>query len=217
MAGLETTHHFGNRVTPIGGLPVHVWQMRRPRWKQVHGVAIAEVFKPGQDLNEVDGVWTRHADQPIAVVTADCVPILLERKDGTAVAALHAGWRGTGSKIVESFFHALPPALADPGHWSARIGPSIRACCYQVSSELIDQFGATFPSIPRNVIEPAPRMLDLVAVNQFELSRLGAGLIFVHPDCTFCAADGGNPIYFSYRRGDRNSRQYSMISLSSKK
>ncbi len=210
-------HHFGNRDTPLGGIGADDWQFRRPRWKQVHGIAVAEVEFEGQDLGEVDAVWTRRVGQPIAVVTADCVPILLERRDSVAVAALHAGWRGTAGRMIESFFRALPSDLADPKDWMARIGPSIRACCYQVSGELVDQFGATFSGMPRKAMEPVPRMLDLVAVNQFELERLQVELASIHPDCTFCAAENGNPVYFSYRRGDRNSRQYSMIFLSSKK
>jgi YfiH family protein len=193
------------------------WRKTRPRWKQVHGIAIGEVIHPAQDLGEVDGIWTQKPDQLIGVVTADCVPILLERRDRRAIAAIHAGWRGTASRILDSFFLSLPSELSKPSDWIARIGPSIRACCYQVSEDLISRFGELFPEIPRSSIEPAHRMLDLLAVNQSELARLGVETGFVHPDCTFCAGNGGNPVYFSYRRGDRDSRQYSMISLSSKK
>jgi YfiH family protein len=210
-----TKLHFGSRLNPLGDFAGAGWERLRPKWKQVHGTGIAEVRSAGQAIGDVDGIWTRTPGLPVGVVTADCVPILLERIDARAVAALHAGWRGTLGKIVESFFKALPAELSEPAEWRAAIGPCIRACCYQTGEDLIERFAAAFPEIPQKELEPSKRMLDLVAVNRAELMRLGAIVPFVHPDCTACAKEGGEFKYFSYRRGDRDARQYSMISLSS--
>ncbi|MBU6153418.1 MAG: polyphenol oxidase family protein [Bdellovibrionales bacterium] len=217
MDSLRVIHHFGSRLTPFGVIPETEWRRLRPRWKQVHGVGIGRLDFPGQELGEVDGIWTELPDQPVAVVTADCVPIFLERSDLKAVGALHAGWRGTEARIIDAFFRSLPGRLANPGDWVAKIGPSIRSCCYRVGGDLLERFSSTFPDLLGASLEPLPGHLDLVAVNLAELRRLGVRVGLVHADCTFCSKDAGTPNYFSYRRGDRDARQLSMISLSSKK
>lgn len=185
-----------------------------PQWKQVHGVAIAEVTSSDQQCGEVDGVWTRVPNLPIAVVTADCVPLLLMNPIRGAVAALHAGWRGSKQKIVEAFFKSLPAEFANGAEWTAVIGPSIRACCYEVSEDLIQDFKADFPEIDAKMLEPSHRKLDLVEVNVYQLLCQGVNEIIIHPDCTYCKKDDdGDFKYYSYRRGDRKSRQYSTIEI----
>ena len=209
----EVRYSFGTRLEPLSGWDPDVWSIIRPRWKQVHGVLVARVSSPGEECGEVDALWTTSPKVPIAVVTADCVPLLLERIDGSAVAAIHAGWRGTQSRIVESFFKTLPLEYSDPALWRARIGPCIRACCYEVGTDLIELFSAEFKEVPRKQFEPSPRRLDLAALNRFELQRLGVREVEDHSDCTYCAKSTGGFRYFSYRRGDRNSRQFSVISI----
>ncbi|NDG84360.1 MAG: laccase domain-containing protein [Proteobacteria bacterium] len=211
----EIRHSFGTRENPRAGLDAGLWERLRPRWRQVHGIAVARVSAPGQDCGEADALWTTEPGLPIAVVTADCVPVLLERKEQDAVAAIHAGWRGTRARIADAFFRSLPDGFSDPRSWRARIGPCIRACCYEVSPELVRDFTTAFPGLRPERIEPATCKLDLVAVNRFELERLGVEEVTEHPDCTFCARAGESPRYYSYRRGDRDSRQFSVISIHS--
>ncbi|NDF16282.1 polyphenol oxidoreductase, partial [bacterium] len=79
--------------------------------------------------------------------------------------------------------------------------------------ELIARFKERFPSVPEALIEPAARRLDLIAVNRSELDSLGVRVESVSPECTFCSEDECGHRYFSYRRGDRESRQYSIITL----
>ena len=200
---------FGTRLEPRPDfVSTNAWE-KRAQWKQVHGVKIAYVTHPEQACGEVDGLWTKIKKFPVAVVSADCVPILLTRKDRQAVAALHSGWRGTQARIPEVFFQTLPNELNRPSDWIALIGPSIKACCYEVSEELIQNFVMTFSDLPRNVIEPSLRKLDLTAVTKHELERLGVEVAWIHSDCTLCTSGK----YFSYRGGDRKSRQYSVIQL----
>ena len=185
-----------------------------PRWKQVHGTVIAEVTGPSQECGDVDGVWSCVPQQKIAVVTADCVPILMMNRKWGVVAAIHAGWRGTIKKIIPEFFRSLPPEFSNPQEWSALLGPSIRACCYEVSEELIQQFKAEFGDLNPQLIEPTPRKLDLIEVNIHQILNQGIEEVVIHPDCTFCSkTEKGEYKYFSYRRGDKGSRQYSVIWL----
>lgn len=208
---MKSPIHWGNRKDPLGGFPKESWETTRPRWRQVHGVAIAEVTGPGQECGEVDGLWTRQPGVPLGVVTADCVPILMEHVAGLARAALHAGWRGVFARIPEALFKALPPELAHPGDWRVALGPSIRACCYEVGSDLIESFGREFADLSRHHFEPATRRLDLIAVLNHQFESLGCPRPEVHPACTFCSEVSGEGLFQSYRRGDRHSRQLSII------
>ena len=80
VAGL--THGFGSSAEPVPESLRADWERSRPTWKQIHGTSIAEVTEAGQSCGEVDGLWTRAPGLPIAVVSADCVRILLARRDG---------------------------------------------------------------------------------------------------------------------------------------
>lgn len=199
-------YFFGTKFKPEG----LDWGGKKAAWKQVHGTKIVELRSEHLFPGECDGLWTREPNLTIGVVTADCVPILAYSDD--AVAALHAGWRGVYANIAEKFFN-LPEVASRK--WKVILGPSIRTCCYEVSSELIEQFARTYPEIPHQNLEPAFRRLDLIAVLKAQLQKFDSILdLEIHPDCTFCARDlQGEFKYFSYRRGDRDSRQFSQIRL----
>ncbi len=214
--------HFANQKFPNpSGVELTEWEKVRPIFKQVHGVRVARVQKDAESVGEVDGLWTTRAQFPIGIVTADCVPVLLEyqqpSKSVQAVAALHAGWRGVYDNILSAFFEQLENdpnsgEFCNRSRWVVHIGPSIRLCCYEVSSELITQFHARYPNLELKQLDPTHRKLDLIAVLQHQAQMLGIRIKSVHPDCTFCAVDSQNQsVYFSYRRGDRCSRQYSTI------
>lgn len=203
---------FGTRKEPRN-YPEDLWQNKKPHWKQVHGVRVVEVTSHRQECGEADALWTRLPETPIAVVTADCVPILLSHREGKAVAAIHAGWRGVFDQILGVFLKSLPQDLSDPKAWIVKFGPSIHSCCYEVSEELIAQFGSRFSHLDRKKLEPRHRYLDLIAVLTHECQGLGLTLDSVHPECTRCTLVGGELKYFSYRAGDRGSRQYSWIEL----
>ena len=177
--------------------------------KQVHGVRSVEVIDELQDYGEADAFWTKKNGVVVAVNTADCVPILLKKKDSSMVAAIHAGWRGTLANIVGEFF-----SEHSPQEWTAYLGPAIHHCCYEVSEDIIIDFKRKYSSLSETKIEPSRQHLDLISINSYQLQTLGVLIENVHPDCTFCAQDqNGQPRYFSYRRGDRLSRQFSSIQI----
>src|SRR6185369_11455397 len=100
-------HAFGSASEPIPEPFLAAWPEAFPRWKQVHGVRIAEARTAREELGECDGIVCFAAGQPIAVTSADCVPVLAARVDGGAVAALHAGWRGTLAGAATELVRAL--------------------------------------------------------------------------------------------------------------
>ena len=203
---------FGSKADPASQDVFPDWAERKPLWKQVHGTLLVQVTRPGQDCGEVDGLWTAVNNQPIGVMTADCVPILLVSADRTMVAALHAGWRGTVAGIVEAAALTWKKQGFDLNRCSAVLGPAARACCYEVGEDLVAQFKQTFSDKlgQERVREwnPSPRRLDIQTVNALELQRLGVGAVESIEVCTIC-----NDAFASYRRDKDQSRQYSIIAL----
>ncbi len=177
-------------------------------------------------------------DEPgilLGVRSADCMPILLADVRRQVVAALHAGWRGTLARLIEKAVGEFERTFGcSPEDLIAAIGPSIRACCYEVGEELVDAFsgqflhGKRFFSYPSAERSPAggawlsqyppghspPRSahLDLVAAARDQLEGVGVkpSRIHVAEFCTACRED----LFFSYRRdGERAGRMMAVIGI----
>ena len=113
---------------------------------QVHGNR-AVTIRRGQPVPverpEADILVSDHPDVAIAVRAADCVPLLLADSRTGAVAAVHAGWRGTAASAARVAVETLGREFGvDPAEVTAAIGPSIGACCYEVGTDLVDAFAA---------------------------------------------------------------------------
>lgn len=218
IAGIE--HGFGDRAEsfPVFALPQ--WEDLRPSWKQVHGTALAEVTSARQECGEVDALFTQKNKTPIAIQTADCVPVLMASLDGKSVAAVHAGWRGTRHGILRSVWDALIEKGHHPQDWVAAIGPCAGPCCYEVSIELAEDFKNTFGA--SNFRQPlaSPRHLDLASINEAELLKIGVQQVDTLRLCTICNRinTGGSSLtpswrFNSYRREGSGQRQWSVIKI----
>jgi YfiH family protein len=113
---------------------------------QVHGASIV-VMRRGSMLPdtppEADILVSDDPEVALAVRAADCVPLLMADRGTGAVAAVHAGWRGTSARAVVSALNAMEREFGTrPQNVVAAIGPSIGPCCYQVGSDLVDAFAA---------------------------------------------------------------------------
>lgn len=210
-------HGFGTRHDDMARLFPAYWA-RRPVQHERHGTRIAIAGHARQDCGEADGMLTDRPGLLLAIATADCVPVLLARRDGREVAALHVGWRGAHAGIVDSFAALVRERGGDPGDWLAAIGPAAHACCYEVSAELIDAFRVR-TGLPQQTIAPRPRRLDLPAIVRWQLGQAGFEHAPAQAECTLCRSDGdGRFIYHSYRR-DRETRipkvdvQWSVIAI----
>jgi len=206
--------------------------------KQIHSDVIHPFDAAPTEVCQGDASVTNRPGLLLAVQTADCVPILLVDPKKRAVAAIHAGWRGTLARIVvkaigqmQMQFKSNPPDLL------AAIGPSIGGCCYEVGTEVVTQFLSQFAEAPdwfdefRTGDEPNPVqwlnmmppghqpppknvLLDLRKANRAQL--LGAGLrasnVFVSDLCSACRRD----LLFSYRKeGPKSGRLMSVIGIRS--
>ena len=129
------------------------------------------------------------------------------------MAAIHAGWRGTRARILRKLWSELSLQGEKPADWGAAIGPSIRACCYQVTDELIAGFQEEFSELDPERVSPANRMLDLQAINHSELLALGLAFVDRLDFCTRCTRDQSDFRFHSYRREGSGTRQYSAIAI----
>ena len=119
----------------------------RPR--QVHGtraIRVSEGDNPEEILDvEADAIWTTDKNIQIAIRTADCVPILVASKDGTVVAAIHAGWRGAVAGIIQETMSDIHQNLGvNPGQIVAAIGPCIDADNFEVGAEVVEAIPAQY-------------------------------------------------------------------------
>jgi hypothetical protein len=132
----------------------------------------------------------------IGVRSADCVPILLVDPEHRAVAAIHAGWRGTVAAIVLRTLETMKNIFrTHPGSVHAAIGPSIQVCCYEVGPEVAARF---VPLFPEWTAEPVRRRVDLPEGNRRHLVHAGVPTTHIYDCglCTFCQAG----LFFSFRR-----------------
>lgn len=205
-------HGFGDASALVPSQLESVWELR-PAKRQVHGNRVVAIHAPKQEAGDADGFHTKVPGLPVSIITADCVPLLLARRDGSQVGAVHAGWRGLYHGII-------PAALAAMGKGApvvAAVGPTICAACYEVSEELAEDFAQRFNELPREVVLPAHRHLDLRAITEHQLRAPGVEEIEHVGGCTSCARDAaGEPIYRSYRRGDRGSQMHSGLYITTK-
>jgi polyphenol oxidase len=204
--------------------------------KQFHSDVIHVFDSAPADPCRGDASITNRPGLLLAVQTADCVPILLVDPKKRAVAAIHAGWRGTLARIVTKTIGAMQMHFAtNPRDLIAAIGPCIGPCCYEVGTEVATQFLSQFPDAPSyfdefrtgdepNPIQwlnmmppghqPPPKnvLLDLRKANQSQL--LTAGLIAknIH-NIDLCTAHRPD-LLFSYRKqGPATGRLMSAIGI----
>jgi YfiH family protein len=113
---------------------------------QIHGAAVVVVRRHAPDpaaSPEADALVSNSAEVAIAVRAADCVPMLMADRDSGAVAAVHAGWRGTAARAAVVALNAMEREFGTyPTNVVVAIGPSIGSCCYEVGSDLVDAFAA---------------------------------------------------------------------------
>ncbi len=163
--------------------------------KQVHGATV--VAAPWDGAPEADGAWAEAPGLLLGIETADCLPVLILDPGRRAVAAVHAGWRGTAAGVVARALDFLRARGTDPEEVVAALGPAIGPCCYEVGSELRTAFG---PEGER-FFRPGPRgrpHLDVRAANVRQLEACGVRAENIHHvnECTACRPER----YHSYRR-----------------
>jgi polyphenol oxidase len=166
--------------------------------RQVHGADVVTVTEPGEHAGvEADAAVTTRPGAVLAVHTADCAPVLLTSGDGTVVGAAHAGWRGVVSGVLERTVEQM--ARLGGTDVTARIGPHIRARCYEFGIADLDGVAARYGDAVRATTAWGAPALDVTATVRLALGALGIEVVD-HGGCTACEPDR----LWSHRaRGDR--------------
>ena len=173
---------------------------------QVHETRIVKITSRTQkeELMQTDALITNERRVCIAVMSADCVPILLFDRKNKAVAAVHSGWRGTVAKILSKTLERMHSEFGTTGRdLLAGIGPSVSQDSYEVGEEVVEAVRSTFEK-SASLLIPQPNnkaKLDLWAANRLQLLEFG-----VSPDSIetsdLCTVKN-NADFFSARKGDR--------------
>jgi YfiH family protein len=160
---------------------------------------------------EGDGAITALGGAALGIQTADCVPILIADREARVVAAIHAGWRGTASRIAEKAIRQIGQAYGvAPEDLTAVIGPHNAVCCYEVGDEVVA--AVNDPEAILRKPEWLKAHLNQALANKRQLMEAGIPetQILVSNLCTQCRAD----LFYSYRRdGERTGRMLSVIGI----
>jgi YfiH family protein len=163
----------------------------RMAWQQ-HGAEVRRaspegILTPGTQHEACDGWWSDEPGQGMMLVTADCLPVAIARRNGSpGLAVLHVGWRGLLDGIIENGVAAL-----GGGELVAAIGPGIGPCCYEVGPDVAEPFATRFG---QDVSDEGK--LDLWRATELALNEVGCDDVERTDLCTFCHPE----LFFSHRR-----------------
>lgn len=180
-----------------------------PCWlEQVHGVTVVDTSCQ-TEVARADASYSHEPGKVCVVMTADCLPVLFCNRQGTKVAAAHAGWRGLADGVLEA---TLEQAGLEPSDTLVWLGPGIGATVYEVGEEVKQTFlqqpmhdeSAFVSSSPGKVL------MDMYSLAQQRLRALGIEAIFGGSYCTYSQSEQ----FYSYRRDGMTGRMASLIWIS---
>lgn len=209
-AGFNLAAHTGDDVDAVARnrqlLRDRLQLPSEPVWlSQVHGTRLLRAESAGAST-EADGSWSTAAGTVCAVLTADCLPLLFCDRDGSRVAAVHAGWRGLHRGIIRAAVEMLSAPAPDLLVW---LGPAIGADAFEVGRDVYDAF---MRKNPLNATAFSPRdashwLCDIYELAAIELRTLGVESVYRGEYCSF--TDAGR--FYSYRRDGVTGRMASLI------
>lgn len=167
--------------------------------RQVHGADVAFADSPGLP-EPVDAVVTTVPGLALAVLVADCAPVLLADPAAGVVGAAHSGRPGTAAGVVPALVKAMREHGADPARTTAAIGPAACGRCYEVPARMRDEVAAAVPAAYSTTSKGTPG-LDIRAGIAEQLAAEGVTGVRVDPRCTI-----EDPGLYSYRRDGRTGR-----------
>lgn len=179
---------------------------------QVHGTRVVELVPDNVGrITEADASFTRHPGIACAILTADCLPVIIADSEGAVVGAAHAGWRSLCGGIIENLVSAMAVA---PERLQAWLGPAIGPESFEVGPEVRDAFLKHNPEAAGafNIegARPGHFMADIYALASSRLNHLGVFNVTGGGLCTVQDSDR----FFSYRRDGQTGRMATVIWLS---
>lgn len=152
-----------------------------------------------------DASITQNKNIPLVILTADCVPIVICNKQGDEIAAIHAGWKGLASGIIEN---TVAKFSRRPESYLAWIGPAICQKCYATGDEVLQTFVNKYANLNEAFNKQNQQIFaDLPKISKLILNKLGINQVFLSNACTF----EENDKYYSYRREAKTGRIATLI------
>lgn len=209
-ASFNLADHVGDDAVAVGNnrqrLREALSLQQEPFWlNQVHGIDVIE-WDGAAQTNVADAALTRKKQCPCVVLTADCLPVLLCDREGTVVAAVHAGWKGLLNGVIE----ATVVAMGLPGEQLlAWLGPAIGPTAFEVDGEIRDQFIAVDPqAADAFVCQSRDKWLaDIFLLGKQRLQRVGICNVYGGHWCTYRDPQR----FFSFRRNKDTGRLATLI------
>ncbi|MEO1889731.1 MAG: peptidoglycan editing factor PgeF [Cycloclasticus sp.] len=213
FAGFNLAKHVGDDEALVDDNRQQLIQNAKlpsePVWlEQVHGVNAIELGDASDAvLPQADASIARNGNVVCVVMTADCLPILLCKKDGSAVAAIHAGWRGLLSGVIES----TVSKLAEPEQILAWLGPAIGPDNFEVGAEVKRAFVDKKQVMQQafQQVDDTHYLADLYALARMTLLHCGVKSMYGGEHCTYNQSNQ----FYSYRRDAVTGRMASLIWL----
>jgi YfiH family protein len=180
-----------------------------PRWlRQVHGTTVMKFDTIGLAGTPAPGADASTAHEPgvvLAVLTADCLPLLVCAEDGSEIAAIHAGWRGLAAGAIERCIESLHAPREKLLVW---LGPAIGACSYEIGAEVREAFVAQSKGNAEAFVPTRPGHwhCDLYVLARRRLAALGLTRVYGGGFDTYV-----DTRFYSYRRAARTGRFASLI------
>lgn len=211
----EYAYASNNLALHVGDLEEHVLKNRsdlrkklslpnEPIWlEQTHSSDC--VLVDNDDNRCADAAITQQKGIPLAIMTADCLPIILCNKEGSEIAAIHSGWRGLVNGVVEN---TLLKMQSQPERLMAWIGPAICGQCYEIGEEVKKAYVQRYPVTANSFITRNDRYLaNLPKMAELILKELGIDEVYQSNACTYELEN----TFYSYRREAKTGRIATLI------
>src|SRR5690606_22608049 len=205
--------NLGNARTADGDDPAAVARNRAelaeraglpspPCWlRQVHGTRVLRFDAPEAGEPEADAAVTATPGVVLAILTADCLPVVFAARDGSEVGAAHAGWRGLAADVLEETVAAMRTAPVDVVAW---LGPAAGPQAYEIGEEVFEALTSRDPRAASafTATRPGHWRVDLYALARQRLAEAGVDAVHGGGLCTISDPER----FFSHRRDGRSGR-----------
>ena len=198
--------HVGDQLAAVKQNRAMLKVPHPPQWlEQIHSTEA--VLLPNEVATpKADASYTSENNIVCAVMTADCLPLLITDQKGSCVAAIHAGWRGLCDGIIEATINKLP---APPESLLVWLGPAIGPDVYEVGQEVYDAFTNVESDAIKSFTDVSDGhwLFNIYQLAKLRLNKMGVNHIYGADHCTLTEQED----FFSYRRDDVTGRMASLI------
>ena len=209
--GLNLGQHVGDDSLLVdknrASLVMQADMPNAPIWlNQTHSTHVAVVNQPLTTVLDADGIFTASSGVVCSAMTADCLPVLLTDRQGTQVAAVHAGWRGLANGILEQAVSEFS------GEVMAWLGPAIGATAFEVGEDVRQAFIHSHPNADNAftpLLKEGKYLANMSLLATLRLQKMGVTQVFDSGLCTYSDPN----LFYSYRRDGVTGRQASFIWL----